>query len=775
MAAPGPILLGHGPWSFPWRIAASRHAAVSHQPCGVAGLIRGALPPYLFHASSSPPMNAAVEPLETVDLAVTGMTCASCVARVEKVIRRLPGVTEASVNLATERAHVTGAHPDLGSLIRAVEKAGYGAAEVQPEAAPADHTGQDRRDLMRLIAAAVLAAPLAAGMAIPALMLPGWAQFVLASVVQFWLGARFYRAGWHAARALSGNMDLLVALGTTSAWGLSTWLLLTGGHAHQLYFESSALLIAFVLGGKWLETHARRGAADALAALMRLRPSTARVDRGGVIEDTPIAAVRPGDRVVVRPGERIAVDGRILQGSAAIDASMLTGESLPVDCSVGDQVAAGAINTDGHLTIETSAVGAETMLARIVRMVEGAQESKAPVQRLADRVSAVFVPVVLALALATLAGWLLAGAAPSVAILNAVSVLVIACPCALGLATPTAIMAGTGVAARHGILIRDAEALERAHAVRVVAFDKTGTLTSGKPTLADIVPAERLADAAALQAASEHPLAEAVRNAVKGISLMPVENFRALPGRGVSGAVQGRSLLLGNARLMTEHAVDLRPLQQEAAAMMQAGQTVSFLAETAPRPGLLAVLGFADTVKPDGPGAMRRLRHMGLRTLMLTGDNQAAARSVAAQYGIDDVRSQVLPAEKADAITRFRAEGAVVAMVGDGINDAPALAAADIGIAMATGSDVAMETAGITLMRGDLSLAADAIAISRRTVRKIRQGLFWAFAYNVLGLPLAAMGILSPVIAGGAMALSSVSVVCNALLLRRWRPSGSKL
>lgn len=704
---------------------------------------------------------------ETVDLAVSGMTCAACVGRVEKVLLRVPGVTGASVNLATERAHVVGTHPNLAALIRAVEKAGYGASEVKREAPPSDHRRQDRTDLLHLIAAGVLSAPLLFGMAVPTLMLPGWAQFALASAVQFGLGARFYRAGWNAARALSGNMDLLVALGTSAAWGLSTWIWIRTGDAHGLYFESSALLITFVLFGKWLEAKARRSTATAITALMRLRPAIARVRRDAMEVEIPIAAVSVGDIVITRPGERIPVDGRIREGRGAIDASMLTGESLPAEHGVGDDVVAGSIDTDGHLVIETTAVGAETMLSRIVRLVEDAQASKAPVQRLADRVSAVFVPVVIGIALVTLAAWLVSGATPANAVLYAVSVLVIACPCALGLATPTAIMVGTGLAARRGILIRDAAALERSHAVQVVAFDKTGTLTLGRPSLVRIVPPEHLAEAAALQAGSEHPLAEAVRIAAAGLALPDVSAFRTLPGLGVSGTVSGRSLLLGNAAMMAEYGIASGRFADEAAAMEKAGDSVSYLAEPS---GVLAVLGFADTVKPGAKAAIERLHAIGVRTVMLTGDGEGAARSIADQVGIDAVRARILPADKASAVADLRADGSVVAMVGDGVNDAPALAAADIGIAMGGGTDVAMETAGITLMRGDLSLVADAIEISRRTTRKIWQGLFWAFAYNLLGIPLAAFGYLSPLLAGGAMALSSVSVVSNALLLRRWRP-----
>jgi P-type Cu+ transporter len=713
----------------------------------------------------------------TVDLDITGMTCAACVGRVERMLGRVPGVSSASVNLATERAHVMGSGLDVAVLIRAVEKAGYGAAAIEPEASRPAHADQDRGATIQLVAAVALTAPLLAGMVIPDLMIPGWLQFTLASVVQFWLGARFYRAGWNAARALSGNMDLLVALGTTAAWGLSVWLWSRTGQAHGLYFESSALLITFVLAGKWLETRARRSTAAAITALMRLRPETARVRRDGGEMEIPIAAVRHGDLVIVRPGERIPVDGRIAEGSAAVDASMLTGESLPVDQTMGDKVAAGAVNTDGNLVIETTAIGAETMLARIVRLVEDAQASKAPIQKLADRVSGIFVPVVLVIALATLIGWLTAGAPAPVAILNAVSVLVVACPCALGLATPTTIMVGTGMAARRGILIRDAAALERAHRVQTVVFDKTGTLTLGKPSLARIVPEAFLPDAAALLSGSEHPLAEAVRIAAPNLNRPDVSDFRSLPGLGVSGKVGGRPLLLGNARLMAEHGVPIEPMELDASAMMAAGHTVSFLAEqhsagpdatdlSNPSGQVLAVLGFADTAKPGARAAIERLHRMGLHTAMLTGDGEGAAASVARLVGIQDVHAGVLPADKAAAVSALRADGTVVAMVGDGINDSPALAAADVGIAMASGTDVAMATAGITLMRGDLTLVGDAIEISRRTTRKIRQGLFWAFAYNVLGIPLAALGYFSPLIAGAAMALSSVSVVGNALSMR---------
>ncbi|MGE0419293.1 MAG: copper-translocating P-type ATPase, partial [Acetobacteraceae bacterium] len=574
--------------------------------------------------------------------------------------------------------------------------------------------------------------------------------------------------------------------GTSAAWGLSTWNWLSSGtaglldHAHAHggmpahYFESSALLITFILFGKWLEGRARRRTASAIRALMSLRPDSVRLLRDGAEVMVPVATVRVGDHVVVRPGESIPVDGVVVEGNAAVDASMLTGESLPVDTTVGGKVAAGAIDTDGRLVIDATAVGGETMLARIVRMVEGAQASKAPIQRLADQVAAVFVPVVLVIALVTFVGWLATGAEGGTALLHAVAVLVIACPCALGLATPTAIMVGTGVAARRGILIRDAAALERAHAVQVVAFDKTGTLTEGKPAVTDIVPcpgvrADVLRLAAALQQGSEHSLAAAVRARAEAEDIVPrpVTGFRAIAGRGVSGEVDGAPHALGNRRLMAELDIETASLEQQAAALEGSGHTVSWLARTGPDGGLLGLIAFTDTVKPGARDAVARLHQAGLRTVMLTGDSKGAAAGIAATLGIDTVLAEVLPDGKAEAVARLREDGSVVAMVGDGINDAPALAAADIGIAMATGTDVAMETAGITLMRGDPTLVAEAIEISRRTTSKIRQGLFWAFAYNVLGIPLAALGYLSPLLAGAAMALSSVSVVANALTLRR--------
>ena len=715
----------------------------------------------------------------TLELGIGGMSCASCVRRVERALERVPGVTEVAVNLATERAHVTAraGSIDAATLAAAVTNAGYEARPIESTAPASEH----RRELAHVLIAAALSLPLLAGMAVQPFgshwMLPGWVQFALATLVQVWLGWRFYVAGWRAVRSFAGNMDLLVALGTSAAWGLSTYILLTGQPGAPLYYESSALIITFILLGKWLEGRAKRSTATAIRALIALRPEIARVRRDGVETEVPIAQLRRGDLVVVRPGERIAADGVLIEGGGNVDESMLTGESLPVDKEPGAKLVGGAICSDGLLVMRVTELGAQTTLARIVRMVEGAQASKAPVQRLVDQVSAVFVPVVLGVAVLTGVGWWLTGSSAYVAILNAVSVMVIACPCALGLATPAAIMAGTGAAARHGILIKDAEALEQAHAISVVAFDKTGTLTEGRPTVTDLVPlggsrGDALRLAGSLQHGSDHPLAIAVRvlAEAEGNPPAPVEGFRALPGRGVSGKVEGATLVLGNRRLMQESGLDTAPFATQAAEFERSGHTVSWLGQAGAAPRVLALIAFADTVKPASRPAIAALHALGIRTVMLTGDGAGAAQSVAAALGIDDVQAEVLPQDKAAAIGKLRTGGHVVAMVGDGINDAPALAAADVGIAMATGTDVAMETAGIALLRGDPALVAGAIDISRRTYAKIRQGLFWAFIYNAVGIPLACLGLLNPMLAGAAMALSSVSVISNALLLRRWSP-----
>ncbi|KGS20882.1 copper-translocating P-type ATPase [Burkholderia pseudomallei MSHR4378] len=749
-----------------------------------------------------------------IELDIAGMTCASCVGRVEKALAQVPGVARATVNLATEKATVDAdadAHVDTARLIDAVKRAGYRASPAIAACAPASRAtatadaaatrpaspsaddrklAEARRERALVIASAVLTTPLALPMfAAPFgvdAALPAWLQLALASIVQFGFGARFYRAAWHALKARAGNMDLLVALGTSAAYGLSIWLMLRDpGHAAHLYFEASAVIVTLVRFGKWLEARAKRQTTDAIRALNALRPDRARIVEHGVERDVPLAQVRVGTVVRVLPGERVPVDGRIEAGVTHVDESLITGESLPVPKEPGERVTAGSINGEGALTVATTAIGAETTLARIIRLVESAQAEKAPIQRLVDRVSAVFVPAIVAIAFATFAGWLVAGAGVETAILNAVAVLVIACPCALGLATPAAIMAGTGVAARHGVLIKDAQALELAQRARIVAFDKTGTLTQGRPTVTafdaiGIPRGDALALAAAVQRASAHPLARAVVAAFdadadarrSSLAAAHADTPRAVAGRGVEARVDARLLALGSTRWRDELGIAVPDgVARRAAALEAAGNTVSWLMRAdAPREAL-ALVAFGDTVKPNARRAIERLAARGIRSALVTGDNRGSATAVAASLGIDEVHAQVLPDDKARVVAQLKAtagDGAV-AMVGDGINDAPALAAADVGIAMATGTDVAMHTAGITLMRGDPALVADAVDISRRTYRKIQQNLFWAFVYNLVGIPLAALGWLNPMIAGAAMAFSSVSVVTNALLLRRWK------
>jgi P-type Cu+ transporter len=713
-----------------------------------------------------------------IKLPIEGMTCASCATRVEKALKRVPGVASAEVNLATETATVSmaeGAPPQ--SLVDAVRDAGY-EARLSPVAPQA----KDKSWWPVAIATALtlpLVLPMLAGFTDVDWMLPGWLQLVLATPVQFWLGARFYRAGWKAVIARTGNMDLLVALGTSAAYGLSVYMLIEHWeHEPHLYFEASAAVITLVLLGKWLEGRAKRQTTAAIRGLQALRPDTARVLRDGVEANAPLEDLRVGDVVVIRAGERVPADGKVLEGDSHADESMLTGEPLPIAKGPGDSVTGGSVNAEGVLNVRVQAIGAQSTLAKIIELVENAQARKAPIQRLVDRVSAVFVPVVLGIALLTLLGWGLTTGNWEQAILNSVAVLVIACPCALGLATPTAIMAGTGVAAKNGILIKDAEALESAHAVEVVAFDKTGTLTVGKPAMVafEAHGADRdsvLALAAAVQAGSEHPLAKAVLDAAKGMQFGRATRVKAVAGRGVDATVNGRRLALGSRRWMGELAVDLTPLAAKASALQARGLTVSWLADVTDTPVLLAAMGFGDSARPEAAEAVRQLHARGVRTVMVTGDNAAAAAAMALSLGIEDVRSQVLPEDKANVIVELRGRGHRVAMVGDGVNDAPALAAADLGIAMGSGADVAMHAAGVTLMRPDPRLVPAAIDISRRTYAKIRQNLFWAFAYNVVGIPLAAFGILSPVIAGAAMALSSVSVVANTLMLKRWNPEGS--
>ena len=723
--------------------------------------------------------------VQSFQLGIEGMTCASCVARVEKALKLVAGVVSADVNLATEAAEVkfVGRASDINQLIAAVEKAGYSARDVS-----AGRPGSGRKsanDWWPVAVAGLLSFPLVVPMVANLFglewTLSGWFQLALATPVQFWLGARFYKSGWKAVKAKAGNMDLLVALGTSAGYGLSVYLLLIhGDHGmSHLYFEASAVVITLVLLGKWLETRAKRQTTEAIRALNALRPEIARLRRDGQDREVAVSQVVVGDVVIIKPGERVPVDGVVMEGASQIDESLITGESLPVAKNEGDPVTGGSVNAEGLLIVRTTAVGAESTLARIVRLVESAQAKKAPIQRLVDKVSEVFVPVVIGIALLTLLGWGLTNGNWETAILNAVAVLVIACPCALGLATPTAIMAGTGVAARHGILIKDAEALEVAHGIKVVAFDKTGTLTEGKPELvaAEALQGDRLSlltASASIQSGSEHPLARAVLDAAAqaAVQVQVAADVRAVAGRGMAAVVAGRNLRLGSSRFMGELGVDLAAMRTRATALETQGRTVSWVADVTDAPTLLGMLAFGDTVKPTAGLAIAKLSKQGIRSVLVTGDNRGSAEAVARLLGIDEIRSEVLPEDKARIVGELKTAGAV-AMVGDGINDAPALAAADVGIAMSTGTEVAMHAAGITLMRGNPALVADAIDISKRTYAKIRQNLFWAFIYNVVGIPLAAFGLLSPVIAGAAMAFSSVSVVSNALMLRRWKGSGT--
>jgi Cu+-exporting ATPase len=773
--------------------------------------------------ASPPPAEAP-----SVELDIQGMTCASCAARVEKALARVPGVSAATVNLATERASVRTPAPlapvDVDRLVKAVVDAGYEARLVETEmpaesddghAVPATRPVQPTREqrARRELAGVALAALLSAPLVLPMLTapfggeiaLPIWLQLSLASVVQFVCGARFYSSAYRAVRARAGNMDLLVALGTSAAYGLSLWQAFAHpGDTMHLYFEASAVVITLVRLGKWLEARAKRETTAAIRALSALRPERAHVkDESGNEREVPLAQVRVGMVVVVRPGERMPVDGTIAAGRTHVDESLITGESLPVAKGPGERVTAGSINGEGALEVTTTATGAETTLARIIRLVESAQAEKAPIQRLVDRVSAVFVPTILVLAAATFGVWLLAGASAQTAILNAVSVLVIACPCALGLATPAAIMAGTGVAARHGVLIKDAEALELAQRVSVVAFDKTGTLTVGKPRLVAFEPygepygephgepygaaegVERdqaLAFAAAIERGSDHPLARALLAEYEGQvaaapsvpSLPAVSHAKAVAGRGMQAEVDGVTLCVGNQRWLDELGIEPpAEARSRAAELEAAGNTVSWLMRQASgqaSAAALALMAFGDSLKPTARTAVEQLRARGVKSVLITGDNRGAAAAVAQALGIEEYYAQTLPGDKADIVARLKGRaGEIVAMAGDGINDAPALAAADIGIALATGTDVAMHAAGVTLMHGDPALVADAIDISRRTYRKIQQNLFWAFVYNLIGIPLAAFGLLNPMLAGAAMAFSSVSVVTNALLLKRWK------
>jgi P-type Cu+ transporter len=742
-------------------------------------------------ATATLPSAAPPPPRSGVEFSLEGMTCAACAARIDKVLNRVPGV-QATVNFATETASAQydPAQANPAQMIAAVERAGYRAIpRSDPER---DRDAQKARKAAayaalkkELLVAVALTLPLLAQMVSMLARgelvggmshdewLPRWLQFLLATPVQLWIGRRFYVGAWHSLRGGGANMDVLIALGTTMAWGFSAVVTGLGLHGQHVYFEASATIITLVLLGKVLEARAMSGTSAALEGLLRLQPRVAQVERAGALASVPIAEVLPGDRVVVRAGESVAVDGIVRAGRSTVDESMLTGESRAVDKSVGDAVFAGTVNQDGSLTCEATGVGSTTLLAGIVRLVAEVQGSKAPIQRLADRVAGIFVPIVVAIAALTFAltWWLGAGATP--ALVNAVAVLVIACPCALGLATPTAIVVGTGRGAQLGLLIRNAGALEVAGRLDLLIVDKTGTLTEGKPAVAGVLAlppatgAEVLRVAASLEHGSSHPLAQAVAAAASsdGIPVEAMTQFAAVAGKGAIAMLDEQAALVGSTAFLAENGIALD--DELVAPLQRAGKTVVGVALAGRLLGLIAI---ADRIRPTSAQAVARLNAMDIDVVMLTGDNPDTARTVAASVGITDLRAEVMPQGKADAVRGFKTGGHVVGMVGDGVNDAPALAEADVSFAIGAGSAIAIEAADVTLIRNDLNAVVDAILLSRATLRKIRQNLFFAFGYNLLGIPLAALGLLNPVIAGVAMAASSVSVVGNALLLKRWRP-----
>ena len=691
------------------------------------------------------------------------MTCAACAGRVERALKKVDGVSAAQVNLAAETVQIQLAEPTgMECLIAAVEKAGYGAtAEAEPPQPP--------MPLWPAFVALVLTLPLVAPMLIGTPMLPAVAQLALSAVVLFGFGARFFRGAFAAVSHGSATMDVLVALGTSAAFGLSCWTLFRHGeHAahHGLYFESAALIVSFVLLGKSLEERAKRRTSEAIRALQDLQPPTARVRRGGTEQELPIAQLVLGDTVIVRPGERIPVDGLVTTGESEVDEALITGESRAVPKQPGARVVGGSVNGSGLLELRCTALGAESTLARIARLVEQAQGEKAPIQLLVDKVCAIFVPAVLGAALVTLLGWGLFTGRWEDGLINAVSVLVIACPCALGLATPAALMAGMGTAARQGILIRDVRALDLAHEITHIAFDKTGTLTEGRPKLVHHeVAREDLPLVAALAEGSEHPLAHAIRGIGAGLEKPRLEDVRSVPGRGITAKLDGVEVSLGSGRWLLERGVDFN--EDHASAWLAQGLTVSWLTRDGRVLGLMA---FGDVIKGRAAASLRRLHAMGLQTVLISGDNRGAAEALGHQLRIGAIHAEVLPEDKARIVADLKKDGSRVAMVGDGINDAPALAAADVGMAMGNGTEAAMAAAGITLMRGDPMLVPAALLVARRIHAKIRQGLFWAFCFNAIGIPLAALGLMSPALAAGAMALSSVSVLGNALLLTRPSP-----
>ena len=718
--------------------------------------------------------------LNQTTLNISGMTCSSCSGRVETALKTAPGVAEASVNLALETATVR-FDPTVTTavaLAKVVESAGYGAKVKDDRGEDNAAKARLKREQITLIISALLTAPLLLQMVSMVLGLGfhfnPWIEVALATPVQFVIGSRYYVGAWHALKARAGNMDMLVAIGTSAAYFYSLWQVLTLGHAAmgQLYFEASTVVITLVLLGKYMESRAKRSASSSLRKLLELRPTSAIILSESGEVTLPVEQVKVGDIALLRPGARVSVDGFIVEGKSELDESLITGESMPVLRVPGDEVIAGAINGGGVLHVQTSRVGEDTTLAKVAHMVEAAQVGKAPIQKLVDRISAVFVPTIIGLAFVTFGAWLAFGASGETALVAAISVLVIACPCALGLATPTALVAGTGAGAKAGILIRDIATLERAKEIDTVVFDKTGTLTEGKPVVAEIRSFEGeetflLAMAAAVQAGSEHPLGKAVVAEAKARGIKPLlaRNAVATAGEGIEAAVDGTIVRMGRGRFAANQ-VDT---DQEAiaSAMRKGGRTVTWLAQEGKALGLVA---FADPVRPEAKAAVAQLHERGVAAILMTGDNAETAAKVAEALGINSVISDMRPEDKAREVAALEAAGKRVAMVGDGVNDAPALAEATLGIAMGGGADVAIETAGFVLMRNDPRLVAAALDVSRKTAQKIRQNLFWAFAYNVVGIPIAALGYLNPAVAGAAMAFSSVFVVSNSLLLKRWKP-----
>ena len=721
-------------------------------------------------------------PLVKKTLLIEGMTCAACSARIEKVLNKVEGVVKANVNLSTNKGIVEfpSGVVDDETLIKTIEKAGF-RAEVEIERDVDKEKELREKEIKSLkisfIISAILSIPLFSAMffhmaGIDNILTNGYFQLLLATPVQFIIGYRFYKGAFNSLRGGGANMDVLVSMGTSAAYFYSLYNLYAG--VHEYYFEASAIIITLILLGKTFEAVAKGKTSEAIKKLMGLQPKTARVVKDGVEKDIPIEKVEIGDIVVVRPGERIPVDGIIVEGNSSIDEAMITGESIPIDKTTGDEVIGATINKFGSFKFKATKIGKDTVLSQIIKLVEDAQGSKAPVQRLADKISGIFVPVVVVIALVTFLGFYLIKGSFNTGLINAVSVLVIACPCALGLATPTAIMVGTGKGAENGILIKSGEHLERAHKMDTIVFDKTGTITKGEPEVTDIVTFnsmdrdELLRITATVEKASEHPLGQAiVRKGEEGLlKIIEPETFMAVPGKGLKATLEGKEVYVGNRRLMVDADISIEQAEKELLRLEKEGKTAMIAAIDGKISGIIAV---ADQIKESSKGAIENLKDMGLEVYMITGDNERTANAIAKEVGITNVLAEVLPENKAEAVEKIKRGGKQVGMVGDGINDAPALVAADVGFAIGTGTDVAMEAADITLMRGDLMSIVTAIDLSHRTMRTIKQNLFWAFFYNSIGIPFAALGFLNPMVAGAAMAFSSVSVVTNSLRLKKFK------